>query len=117
MTDLYELIHTIQKRPAMYLGQPSINHLRVFLAGCSFTRRQLGLPPTVQEKQFSDFQPWLQKKFNITSSQPWDKIILFFSQDDQQALTHFFQLFNEFIASTPEPELLERATSPQPELV
>lgn len=38
MVDLYDLLHNIQKRPAMYLGEPSISHLRAFLAGYFFAR-------------------------------------------------------------------------------
>jgi hypothetical protein len=96
MDDLYDLIRNIQKRPAMYLGQPSIIHLRTFLAGYFFARRQLGTPQTEQEKQFSKFQTWILQKFNIPSSQSWDKVILFFSQDEHAALEQFFKLFNEF---------------------
>jgi hypothetical protein len=96
MLDLYDLIRNIQKRPAMYLGQPSITHLRTFLAGYFFARHQLGEPETEQEKQFVNFQSWIQEKFKITSSQSWDKIILFFSQDEHKALEQFFELFDEF---------------------
>jgi hypothetical protein len=80
----------------MYLGQPSILHLRTFLAGYFFARHHLGEPETAQEKQFSNFQAWIQEKFKITSSQSWDKIILFFSQDEHKALEQFFELFDEF---------------------
>jgi hypothetical protein len=96
MLDLYGLIRNIQKRPAMYLGQPSISHLRTFLSGYFFARHQLGQPETEQEKQFSTFQDWVQQHFKVTSSQSWDKIILFFSQDEQKALELFFKLFDEF---------------------
>jgi len=96
MLDLYDLIRNIQKRPAMYLGQPSISHLRTFLAGYFFARHQLEQPETDQEKHFSNFQTWIQQKFKITSSQSWDKIILFFSQDEYRALEQFFELFDEY---------------------
>ncbi len=96
MIDLYDLIRNIQKRPAMYLGQPSITNFQSFLAGYLFARHQLGKPDTEQEKHFAKFEPWIQQKFKITSSQSWDKIILFFSQDEHQALERFFELFNEF---------------------
>lgn len=81
MVDLYDLIRNIQKRPAMYLGQASVSNLRTFLAGYCFARRQLGIPQTPQEKQFSEFPAWIQQKFNLTSNQTWDRIVLFFSQD------------------------------------
>ena len=96
MLELYDLIRNIQKRPAMYLGQPSISHLRTFLAGYFLARHQLGEAETQQEKHFDNFQSWIQEKFKITSSQSWDKIILFFSQDEHKALEQFFQLFDEF---------------------
>jgi hypothetical protein len=96
MLDLYDLIRNIQKRPAMYLGQPSIIHLRTFLAGYFFARHQLGQPETKQEQHFSGFQAWIQQRFNVASSQSWDKVILFFSQDEQKALDQFFELFDEF---------------------
>ncbi len=96
MVDLYDLIRNIQKRPAMYLGRPSISNLRTFLAGYCFARRQMGIPQTAQEQQFSEFQAWIQDKFNLPSHQTWDQIILFFSQDEQAALNQFFKLFSEF---------------------
>jgi hypothetical protein len=43
MLDLYDLIHNICKRPAMYLGHPSLRNLRTFLAGYTFARRQQGI--------------------------------------------------------------------------
>lgn len=96
MVDLYELIRNIQKRPAMYLGRASISNLRTFLSGYCFARRQMQIPKTPQEQQFSEFQSWIQQKFHLTSNQTWDQIILFFSQDENTALDQFFKLFDEF---------------------
>ncbi len=101
MVDLYDLIHNIEQRPAMYLGHPSITHLQSFLAGYFLARQQLGIPETEQEQQFSDFQPWIQQRFKISSGQSWDKIILFFSQDEHTALQQFFTLFHEFCSAIP----------------
>jgi hypothetical protein len=94
--DLYDLIGNIKKRPAMYLGQPSVTHLDVFLSGYSFARRQLGIPQTEQEQQFAEFQGWIQQRFQVKSSQSWDKILLFFAQDEASALEQFFTLLDEF---------------------
>jgi hypothetical protein len=103
MIELYDLIHNIEKRPAMYLGQSSITHLSSFLAGYNFARHQLGIPETEQEQKFSNFQAWIQQRFKINSSQSWEKIILFFSQDEHHALSQFFTLFNEFSQSDVTP--------------
>jgi ABC-type phosphate/phosphonate transport system ATPase subunit len=62
-----------------------------------FARCQLRTPQTEQEKQFSKLPTWIQQKFNIPSSQSWDKVILFFSQDEHTALEQLFKLFNEFV--------------------
>ncbi len=96
MLDLYDLIRNIQKRPAMYLGQADLTHLGAFLSGYFFARRQSGIPETQQEKEFSEFQDWVEKKFNVNYSQPWEKIIRFFSPDETTSLQQFFVLFQEF---------------------
>ncbi|MBD6617704.1 hypothetical protein FNW02_18175 [Komarekiella sp. 'clone 1'] len=111
MVDLYDLIHNIRKRPAMYLGRASISNLRTFLAGYCFARRQIGIPQISQEQQFSKFQTWTQQKFNLTSNQTWDQIILFFSQDEHTALEKFFKLFDEFIQTEHPRELQPNTTN------
>lgn len=99
MSNFYELIQKIKKRPSMYLGKPAISNLRSCLAGYILARRELGISQTEQEKKFTEFQGWIQKKFNISSSQSWDKVILFYSEDERSALERFFELFEEFVSS------------------
>ncbi len=99
MNDLYDLLGRIKKRPAMYLGRHSIVCLQAFLAGYNVARRELGLPPTEQDKEFEGFQAWVKEKFGIQSSQSWDKIVLFYSADERTALDLFFQLFEEFVSN------------------
>ncbi len=96
MFDLYDLIRNIQKRPAMYLGKVTIANLRTFIAGYSFARRQMQIPQTAQEQEFSGFQTWIQQKYNVAYNQTWDQIILFFSKDENTAFEEFFKLFDEF---------------------
>lgn len=81
----------------MYLGKPAISNLRSCIAGYILARRELGIAQTEQEKGFTEFQSWVQEKFNISSSQSWDKIILFYSEDERKALDRFFELFNEYL--------------------
>ncbi len=42
MSNFYELIQKIKKRPSMYLGKPAISNLRSCLAGYILARRELG---------------------------------------------------------------------------
>ena len=97
MSNLYELLKKIQKRPSMYLGKASITNLRSCLSGYILARRELGIPQTEAEKKFLEFQTCLKQKFSINSGQSWDRIILFFAEDEKNALEHFFDLFEEFL--------------------
>ncbi|MEQ8463010.1 hypothetical protein [Coleofasciculus sp. E1-EBD-02] len=96
MSDLYDLLQKIQKRPSMYLGKPHISNLRSCLSGYNLARRQLGIPPTKHEQEFVEFPNWIKEKFNISTGQSWDNIILFYSEDERTALNKFFELFQEF---------------------
>lgn len=80
----------------MYLGKPAISNLRSFLSGYIFARRELDLPQTEEEQEFAEFQSWIKSKFRVSSDQSWDRIILFFSEDENRALVEFFKLFEEF---------------------
>ena len=99
MLDLYELLSKIRQRPSLYLGKRSLSHLHVFLDGYTFACRQLGIPPTKQEKKFEEFQEWIEIRFNQLSTQSWSRIILFYSEDEAAALNRFFELLEEFLNS------------------
>ncbi|KYC35143.1 hypothetical protein WA1_08225 [Scytonema hofmannii PCC 7110] len=95
--DIYELLGWIKKRPGMYLGTSSITRLEMILRGYTLARREVGLAPTEQEREFEGFQPWLQQRYGIKSNQSWAKIILFNSMDEREALERFFELFEEYL--------------------
>ena len=97
MIELYDLLQRIKERPAMYLGSRSITCLNAFLNGYLGARHDMGVPRTQQEIEFEEFQEWIRKKFRITSSQSWAKIILFYSADEREALDKFFDLFEKFL--------------------
>ena len=93
---LYEMLQQIKQRPGMYLGKCSIIRLRAFIDGYMGARQDLGVPLTEQEKEFGNFQDWIQERYNITSSHGWDSIILFYSADERDALNKFFSLLEQF---------------------
>ncbi len=95
--DLYVFIKRLRQRPAMYLGTSSITRLYMLLKGYDYARREAGVPLTAQEQDFLQFQEWIQTRFDIHSSQAWDKIILFYSIDEEEALNNFFGLLDEFL--------------------
>ncbi len=95
--DFYELLGRIKKRPGMFLGTASIIRLDMYLRGYSLARREAGLAPTKQEREFEGFQPWIQERYEIKSNQSWAKVILFLSIDEHEALERFFELFEEYL--------------------
>jgi hypothetical protein len=97
MTKFYELLDRIQKKPGIYIDSSSISNLFMFLCGYQHARDLLEMPVTVQEEEFAEFQPWLQKRFAVNTSASWAKIILFYSTDESHAFDTFFDLLAEFI--------------------
>jgi hypothetical protein len=95
--DIYDFMKNIRRYPAMYLGTWSITRLYMLLKGYDYARREAAVALTAQEQDFLQFQEWIQTRFDIHSSQAWDKIILFYSIDEQEALKDFFGLFDEFL--------------------
>jgi hypothetical protein len=93
---LYDMLDKIKQNPAIFLGKIALTRLRSFLDGYMGARADLGLPETQQETEFNQFQDWIQSRFKITSSQSWDSIILFYSEDERDGLNNFFRLFYEF---------------------
>jgi len=97
MSSFYEMLTKIKQRPSMYLGRRSLSHLQVFLDGYSLARREMEVPITEEEREFEEFQEWIERRFDQPSTQSWDRIILFYSEDEREALDRFFELFGEFV--------------------
>lgn len=93
---LYDLLARIKKRPGMYLGKVSLTRLKMLLMGYSMSRGELGLQLTQEEKKFAQFQQWIQRKYQINSSQGWETIILSKVEDEKLAFDLFFELFERF---------------------
>jgi hypothetical protein len=97
MNSLFPLLEKIKTKPGLYIGKASISDLRMFIVGYRFARSEAKLPPTDAENDFyKNFQPWLQLRLNVRTSNAWDKIILFTVSNEQQAFEYFFQLLEDF---------------------
>ena len=98
MSGLFEILKKIEARPGMYIGCASISNLFMFLAGYKTARRELGIEPNQEEIEFyREFQPWIQKKFNVQTVNSWAKIILLYSVDEKEGFNYFFKLLDEFL--------------------
>ena len=66
MSTLFPLLEKIKIKPGLYIGTASIPHLRLFIIGYRFARREMGADTTEPERDFyKNFQPWLQTRLSI----------------------------------------------------
>lgn len=96
MISLYQLLEKIKERPGMYIGYPSVSELFMFLCGYKRACQDMELPLSDEEQEFHEFQPWLQKRFGVSTSASWARIILLYSGDEADGLKNFFDLLTEF---------------------
>jgi hypothetical protein len=93
MASVRELIFTIKERPELYIGQRSLSLLQAYLHGW-LNRDEKSV---TDSELIGKFQNWIQKRYNIRSSQSWAQIILFYSTSEYDGLDNFFRLFEEFM--------------------
>lgn len=105
MAGLFELLNKIKLKPGMYIGRASVTDLFLFLGGYRAAQQEFGIAFTDSEKRFyREFQPWLQRRFNMTTSKSWAKIIEFCSINEREAFDAFFELLDEFLQSARQPD-------------
>jgi hypothetical protein len=103
---LFEILDKIQAKPGLYIGRPSVSDLFMFLVGYKTARRELGIEPTQEEVKFyQEFHQFVEKKYNLCTSNAWAKIIMLYCPDEKQGFERFFQLLEEF-------QQLERGVNP-----
>lgn len=83
----------------MYLGETSISNLYTWLLGYNAARDELQVAKTAEERKFQRFQPWLQKKYDVSTTASWASLILSHSsnEDEEDAFYKFFDLLDEFL--------------------
>jgi hypothetical protein len=98
MSGFLEILEKVKAKPGMYIGQASLTNLFMFLAGYKTALREVGILPNEQEMEFHrEFQPWIQKKFQLQTVNSWANIILLYSVDEKEAFSYFFRLLEEFL--------------------
>jgi hypothetical protein len=100
MSSLFETLEKIKARPGMYIGRASVSDLFMFIVGYRTAREELGVEPTETELNFyGEFQPWLQQRLKMTTSNSWAKMIELGCGNEQEAFERFFELLSEFLQS------------------
>ena len=105
---LLKLLETIQQRPGIFLGAPSVSGLQMFLGGYFFARHEQGLAVTIEEEIFEGFQKWVEQRFKVQASVSWAKIILLYSANEQRGFELFFELWEEFLGEELWEKILEK---------
>ncbi|MBD2194792.1 MULTISPECIES: hypothetical protein [Calothrix] len=97
MSKLFEILQKIRTKPGMYLGKASVSDLFHFLVGFKTALRELGIEATKEEMDFyREFQPWVQKKYQVSTSNSWAKIIMLHCANEQEGFNTFYKLLSEF---------------------
>jgi hypothetical protein len=98
MSGLFEMLNKIHQKPGMYIGRASATDLFMFIVGYRTAREELGVEPTEKEMEFyGDFQPWLQKRYEVSTSGSWARIIEFYTNNEERAFYRFYELLDEFL--------------------
>jgi hypothetical protein len=98
MSGLFEMLQKIHKKPGMYIGRASATDLFMFIVGYRTAREELGVEPTEKEMEFyGDFQPWLQKRYEVSTSGSWARIIEFYTNNEERSFHRFYELLDEFL--------------------
>ncbi|PSF37838.1 hypothetical protein C7H19_07590 [Aphanothece hegewaldii CCALA 016] len=109
---LFELLSKIKAKPGLYLSHPSVCELFVFLVGYKTARRELGIEPTEQEiKFYQEFHQFIEKEYNLHTSNSWAKIIMLYCSDEKQGFERFYQLLDKFHSQNKEISQKEKIKS------
>ncbi|WP_288445553.1 hypothetical protein [uncultured Chryseobacterium sp.] len=91
-----ELMYYIERRPQQFIGEKNIFLLNAFLTGYLYND-SIRLGERADYDFRSDFNDWLQNKFNYHNSFSWSNIINEISQKENlNAIDVFFREYHLF---------------------
>ncbi|MFD0675196.1 hypothetical protein [Cohnella sp. GCM10027633] len=100
MDILYKKLQQIKQKPALYIGKKSLPLLRAFLDGYIEYHNETNEPNEPNNFFISEFNEYLQRRFNVSRSHGWVEIIIFFSINEDAAFDAFFLLLDDFFSET-----------------
>ncbi|MFD2329462.1 hypothetical protein ACFSR7_09435 [Cohnella sp. GCM10020058] len=94
MDKLYNLLQKIGHLPEIYLGTKSLHLLQAFLNGYIEYHYEM----TGESSSFflPEFQKYIEKNFNVTTTHSWASIIILNSSSEEEAFENFYKLLIEF---------------------
>src|SRR4051794_2216498 len=95
MGHILEILKEVRRRPAMYLGIPSLSRLASFLRGYHCACQKLD--PENADPLFRHLCVWILHRYR-SRELSWEESILQESSDERDALERFWQLVDEYCA-------------------
>ena len=95
MTDIAKLLQEMRPRVAMYIGSPSLTNLAMFLEGYCFALRKSGIAS--DDMTMRRFDEFVRQRYQVSIGKGWDKIIEFYTADASEAMSAFWELFDDFM--------------------
>ncbi|MEK8130471.1 hypothetical protein WMW72_21415 [Paenibacillus filicis] len=96
MDILYKKIQEVKQRPGMYIGKKSLHLLQAYLNGYIAYHNEVNKEPNYFF--LSEFQGYIQRRYNINTTHSWAELITFFSSNDNDAFDRFYELLDDFFA-------------------
>lgn len=100
------LLEKLRIRTAMYIGSRSITRLRTYIDGYGHGLDDSNFDS--HDPEYYGFQGWIERRYRSQTSHGWDQLILFYCQDERDALDQFWTLLDEYLAecrgANPEPD-------------
>lgn len=90
-----KLLFEIRKRPGMYLGEVSLERLRIYIAGYIYAMHQEGID--CGENVYYDFNKWIHDKYNIKKTISWDRYLPNIACNSNDAFKLFYEELDLYI--------------------
>ncbi|MCB6611097.1 hypothetical protein V3C10_14455 [[Clostridium] symbiosum] len=88
MNYMKEKLDQLRIRPGMYIQDVTLQNLHAFMNGYMYRIFQ---DEDIVPEFYPGFQEYIEDVYHITTGQHWSKIITFYSDSDEEALTKFFE--------------------------
>ena len=98
--NIQDFIEKTRIKPALFIVEKSITKYRAFMDGWIFDKYS-DIPDFYILREFQD---WIQKRYEISSTHHWSQIILFYSLNEQEAFDKFLDLWDQFLAEKNSPQ-------------
>jgi hypothetical protein len=92
---IQDVITKIREQQGFLIGRRSAQSLYAFLWGYAYARRAI---EGGDDFHFlADFGSWVERRYKVTSTQGWAKIIEFYSIEEADELPLFWKLYDEYL--------------------